>query len=155
MGHDRLTAQGRKFYAQIDKLQENQVFIGYQQGKAKHKDGDGTEVDMADIAMFNELGTSTSPSRPFLRTTVEKNEEKINQMCEQVAKAIANGGTAEDALKKLGAFGVSLVQETIGSGTFTPNAPSTIKAKGSDKPLIDTGQMRQSVHYVIKSKGGG
>ena len=155
MGYDRLTAQGRKFYAEIDKLKEGQVFIGYQQGKTKHKDGDGEEVDMADIAMFNELGTSTSPSRPFLRMTVDENEDEINQMCEQVAKNIANGGTAEDALKKLGAFGVSLVQKTIASGKFTPNAPSTIKAKGSEKPLIDTGQMRQSVHYVIKSKGDG
>ena len=30
---------------------------------------------------------------------------------------------------------------------------ATIKRKGSDKPLIDTGTMRQSVHYVIEKKG--
>ena len=27
-GHDRLTPEGKKFYAQIDKLAENEVFIG-------------------------------------------------------------------------------------------------------------------------------
>lgn len=153
-GYDRLTPEGKKFYAELEKLKQNEVFIGYQAGHATHKDEEtGEEVDMAQIAMFNELGTSTSPPRPFLRMTVDENQPKINAMCEQQAKNIAKGGTAEQSLKELGAFGVSLVQEKIGNGTFTPNKPSTIKAKGSDKPLIDTAQMRQSVHYVVK-KGG-
>lgn len=155
-GYDRLTPEGKKFYAEIDKLKANEVFIGFQAGHASHRDEEtGKEVDMAEVAMFNELGTSTSPSRPFLRQTVDDNQAKINAMCEQQAKNIANGGTAERSLKQLGAFGVSLVQEKIGNGTFEPNAPSTVKAKGSAKPLIDTGQMRQSVHYVIRTKGGG
>lgn len=152
-GYDKLTPEGKKFYAELDKLKQNEVFIGYQSGHDKHTDEEGNTVDMAQIAMFNELGTSTSPPRPFLRMTVDENQQKINAMCEQQAKNIAKGGTAEKSLKELGAFGVSLVQEKIGNGSFTPNAPSTVKAKGSDKPLIDTGQMRQSVHYVIK-KGG-
>ena len=46
-----------------------------------------------------------------------------------------------------------LVQETIKEGEFSPNAPSTIKKKGSDKPLIDTGHMRQSVMTVVDRKG--
>ena len=110
-------------------------------------------MGMDQNAMLKELGTSTSPPRAFIRMTVDGNQQKINAMCEQQAKNIAKGGTAEKSLKELGAFGVSLVQEKIGNGSFTPNAPSTVKAKDSDKPLIDTGQMRQSVHYVIK-KGG-
>lgn len=152
-GYDKLTPEGKKFYAELEKLKQNEVFIGYQAGHATHTDEDGNSVDMAQIAMFNELGTSTSPPRPFLRMTVDENQAKINAMCEQQAKNIAKGGTAEQSLKELGAFGVSLVQEKITNGTFTPNAESTKKAKKSDKPLIDTGQMRQSVHYVIK-KGG-
>jgi len=154
-GHDRLTPEGKKFYAQIDKLAENEVFIGFQHGKKKHrpKGEGGKEVDMADIAMFNELGTSTSPPRPFLRMTVDENKDKINAFVEAETAKIADGGSADTALKKMGAFGVRLVQDKIGSGTFEPNAPSTKKAKGSDHPLIDTGQMRQSVHYVVKKKG--
>ena len=41
-----------------------------------------------------------------------------------------------------------------GQGGFAPNAESTIKKKGSDQPLIDTGYMRQSVNYVVKRRGG-
>lgn len=152
-GYDKLTPEGKKFYAELEKLKQNEVFIGYQTGHAKHTDEDGNTADMAEIAMFNELGTSTSPPRPFLRMTVDENKDKINQFVETQTKRIAQGASAEQCMKQMGAFGVSLVQEKIGNGTFAPNAESTIKAKGSDKPLIDTGQLRQSVHYVIK-KGG-
>ena len=152
-GYDKLTPEGKKFYAELEKLKQNEVFIGYQAGHAKHTDEDGNTADMAEIAMFNELGTSTSPPRPFLRMTVDENKDKINQFVETQTKRIAEGASAEQCMKQMGAFGVSLVQEKIGNGTFAPNAESTIKAKGSDKPLIDTGQLRQSVHYVIK-KGG-
>lgn len=152
-GHDRLTPAGRRFYAEVDRLKKGKVFIGFQAGKKKHKGRNGKEADVAEIAMFNELGTSRSPSRPFLRQTVDKNKAKIKQMCKQTAKQIAQGGSAAQCLKLLGAFGVSLVQETIESGSFKPNAPRTVDMKGSDKPLIDTGRMRQSVHYVIKKRG--
>lgn len=152
-GYDKLTPEGKKFYAELEKLKQNEVFIGYQAGHAKHTDEDGNTADMAEIAMFNELGTSTSPPRPFLRMTVDENKDKINQFVETQTKRIAQGASAEQCMKQMGAFGVSLVQEKIGNGTFAPNAESTIKAKGSNKPLIDTGQLRQSVHYVIK-KGG-
>ena len=47
------------------------------------------------------------------------------------------------------------VQKEIVDGSFEPNAESTIKKKGSDKPLIDTGTMRQSVTYVVRKVGEG
>lgn len=154
-GYDKLTPEGKKFYAEIKNLKDNEVFVGFQSGHDTHKDEEtGREVDMAEIAIYNELGTSTSPPRPFLRQSFDDNQAKIIAMCEQQTKEIAKGGTAENSLKNLGVFGVGLVQEKIVSGNFTPNAPSTIKAKGSERPLIDTGQMRQSVHYVIRKKGG-
>jgi hypothetical protein len=33
---------------------------------------------------------------------------------------------------------------------FQPNAPSTIAAKGSDQPLIDSGILRGAITYVVK-----
>lgn len=151
-GYDRLTPEGKKFYAEVNKLAENQVFVGFQAGKALHESS-GKSVDMAQVAAWNELGTSRIPARPFLRQTVDSNESEIAAMCEKAAKSIANGGNAEQALKQIGAVAVSMVQKTIVSGSFEPNAQSTVMRKGSDRPLIDTGQMRQSVHYVIKPKG--
>lgn len=90
-----------------------------------------------------------------MRKSVDENADPINAMCAQQLKAITAGGTAEQSLKQIGVFGVGLVQEKIESGSYEPNAPSTIRKKKSDKPLIDTGRMRQSVKYVIRKKGSG
>lgn len=156
MSHDRLTPEGKKFFKEIEKLTKMQVRVGYQQGKNFHEE-DGKKVDILDVAMFNELGTSRIPSRPFMRDSVDDNAESITKFCQSQLKSVTNGSKdAESALKAIGAMQVGLVQKTIKDGSFTPNAPSTIEKKGSDKPLIDTGLMRQSVHYVItdKKKGG-
>lgn len=85
--------------------------------------------------------------------SVDENKDKIKKLSEQQKKNLTSGSSAENILKQVGVYGVKLVQEKIGNGSFVPNAPSTIRRKGSDKPLIDTGRMRQSVKYVIKGKG--
>lgn len=149
-GWGRLTPEGERFFAQIEELKQNQVFVGFQAGQV----ADDRGVDMAQIAMFNELGTSTAPARPFLRDSVDENEDVIRDQCGKELKKLTTGATAETVLKRVGALGVRLVQEKIVSGSFKPNAPSTIRKKGSDKPLIDTGRMRQSVKYVVKKRGG-
>lgn len=149
-GHDTITPDGKRFFAEIEKLKTLGAFVGFQAGEAADDNG----VDMAQIAMWNELGTSTAPARPFLRMSVDDNTSKINQTCSAALKKVTTGGTAEEVLKTVGVFGKSLVQEEIGSGSFAPNAESTIRKKGSDKPLIDTGRMRQSVNYIIKPRGG-
>ena len=153
-GHDRLTPEGRRFLAELEKMKRLEVRVGYQAGEATDDEG----VDMCDIALWNELGTSGAhpiPARPFLRQSVDGNEDKIRAHCAQQARAIARGGTAEEALKKIGIHMKGIIQKTIKEGSFVPNAPSTIRKKGSDKPQIDTGRLRQSVNYHIKPKGGG
>ena len=152
-GHDRLTPEGRRFLAELEKMKRMEVRVGYQAGEATDDKG----VDMCDIAMWNELGTAGThpiPSRPFLRQSVDDNEDQIRAFCARQAVKIARGGTAEEALKKIGIQMKGIVQKTIRDGHFVPNAPSTIRKKGSDKPLIDTGRLRQSVNYHIKPKGG-
>lgn len=151
VGHDRLTPEGKKFYAELDKLKKLRVVVGYQQGQAVSEDG----VDLADIAMWNELGTSGAPPRPFMRKSVDENEEKIISFGQLQTKRLTKGATAQEILTALGVMQKGLVQEKIVDGDFEPNAPSTIKKKGSDKPLIDTGHMRRSVNFAITDKEGG
>ena len=151
-GHDKITPEGKKFYKEIEELKKLQVHVGFQHGDATDED---SGADLADIAMWNELGTVHSPPRPFLRQSVDSNESRIKSACEAGLKALTRGEkTAKDVLEMLGVMQKGLIQNTIRNGDFAPNAPSTIKKKGSSKPLIDSGRMRQSVNYVIKKKGG-
>ena len=60
---------------------------------------------------------------------------------------------AQSAFKKIGVVTVGYVQDQITNGEFEPNAPMTVQRKGSDHPLIDTGQLRRGISYVICKKG--
>ena len=146
---DKVTADGKKLQKILKELADKEVRVGFQQGKATEEDG----TDVCDIAAWNELGTVNMPSRPFLRMSVDDNSDKINSFMSAQKRSIINGESADRILKKIGIFQKDLIQEKITEGSFAPNAPSTIKAKGSSKPLIDTGRMRQSVNFEIKQKG--
>lgn len=151
---DTMTPEGRRLMEEIHKLAGLEVRIGFQRGQASHKDEEGNEVDMVDIAMWNELGTSRAPSRPFLRQTADTKESEIVAFLQKAVRPLLSGsGTAQSVLQKIGPYAKGLVQEQITDGDYVPNAPSTIARKGSDKPLIDTGLMRESVDFVIVEKG--
>lgn len=144
-----LTGEGRRFERMLRELQDREVRIGFQHGEASEEDG----TDICDIAMWNELGTAHAPSRPFLRKSVDENTAEINSFLQSKKEGLLRGEPAEQILKEIGIFQKDLIQEKITEGSYTPNAASTIRRKGSDKPLINTGRMRQSVNYVIRRKG--
>ena len=150
VGFSDLTPEGKRYFAQLEKLSKLEVQVGFQSGDMYD---DGTSL--AEIAAYNELGTSTSPARPFMKQSFENHEEELKAACKAVNDTIASGGSVEQALNALGVSVKGLVQEEIVDGDFTENALSTIKKKKSEQPLIDTGTMRQSVNFVIKKKGEG
>ncbi len=144
-----MTPEGKRFLKELRKLESLEVRVGFQAGQATYEDG----ADIAEVAAFNELGSSDTPARPFMRQSFENHEAELQASCEEANNVLAKGGTAQQALNKIGVFTKGLVQQEIVDGGFAPNAESTIKKKGSEKPLIDTGLMRQSVNYVIKGRG--
>lgn len=148
---DRMTAEGRRFQKMLEELAEKEVRIGFQHGEATEEDG----TDICDVAAWNELGTERMPSRPFLRKSVDENGERINSFLRSKKDDIVRGVPAERILNEIGIFQKDLIQEKITEGSFEPNKESTVRKKGSSKPLIDTGRMRQSVNYVIQKKGSG
>ena len=150
-GHDRLTPEGIAFFKQLDELKELQVRVGFQSGQSAEKDG----TDVCNIAMWNELGVPSKsiPSRPFLRQTCDKSGENIAKFGEQAIRKVTQGGSADTALMQIGNYVKGQVQNEIASGDFAPNSPVTIRKKGSETPLIDTGTMRKSVSFHICKKG--
>ena len=148
-GLSDMTPEGRRYFAELQKLSELEVQVGFQ-GDQTTEDG----TSLAEIAAYNELGSSDTPARPFMKQSFENHEEELRAACERVNAAIASGSSVEQALNALGVTVKGLVQTEIVDGDFAENAPSTIKKKKSERPLIDTGTMRQSVNYVIKRRGG-
>jgi hypothetical protein len=113
--------------------------------------GNATTTDgksIAEYALFNELGTSRMPARPFLRQTVaEKQTEWLEILAQKLNFKSIEKNNAEDALGLTGEMMMAHIKQTIQKGDFTPDAESTVKAKARrgkmepNHPLIDTGQL--------------
>ncbi len=98
------------------------------------------------------------PPRPIIEPAIEdkQNRRVIEKELELAAKA-ALDGKKEEVRKHLQRAG--MIAQNVVRGWFTnprnhwaPNAPSTIKRKGSSQPNIDTGDLRKSITYVVETK---
>lgn len=148
-GFTDLTPEGRRYFRELQKMTEMEVRVCFQ-GDEKYEDG----TTIAEVAAYNEFGSSDTPERPFMRQSFENHESELQAACDAANRLVSSGGSADQALQQIGVVAKGLVQEEIVNGGFAPNAESTIKKKGSEQPLIDTGTMRQSVNFVVKRRGG-
>lgn len=87
------------------------------------------------------------PMRPFLRMTIAMKSKSWADLFEEVVSV--RNMDSNKALSLLGERIVSDIRATIEEWSDPPNAMSTIRKKGFNKPLIDTGHMRDSVSYRI------
>ncbi len=156
---DIATKEGLHARHQINELCKLTVKVGFPAGGATYKDEETgeEELSVAEVAAFNEFGTSDgrTPARPFLSNSIDLHEEEITKFAEKLFKQLCKGRLdAKELMQKLGVFQKGVVQKEIVDGTYAPNSPYTIKKKGSDHPLIDTGLMRQSVTFIVQGKKG-
>lgn len=87
------------------------------------------------------------PPRPFMRNAIEANSKNWSQ---QFKEAIKNTGSIDQALEILGEKVKEDIQDSIRNFSDPPNAKSTIKKKGFDAPLRDTGTLLNHVSYEVK-----
>ena len=95
-----------------------------------------------------------SPPRPVLEPAIEHNKDAI---AKQLKKVMANALAGQDPtaeLQKAGLMGQNFARDwfTNPANGWAPNAPATIERKGSDKPLIDTGELRKAITYVVREE---
>ena len=122
------------------------------------------------------------PPRPFLVPGIAAAKDKIAAQLKRGGMAALDGkeDVLLSAQMAAGAAAVSSVQATITSGAFAPLSPRTIAARAKRgqtgakqyqklkkegvpedvllgtalvKPLIDSGQLRQAITYVIRRRG--
>ena len=107
--------------------------------------------EVLDRAFFNEYGTTRIPARPFVSAAFDENRDDLHRMKSRLWDGLLMGRIgADQAAALLGEHHQNQVQEKITSIQTPPNAASTVEQKGSSNPLIDTGQMRQSVRYEVE-----
>jgi hypothetical protein len=121
-------------------------------GDKEHGD-DG--ITLIELAAIHEYGSPAAgiPERSFIRRTFSEKHEELAKMQEKLVGAIVEGKMdVRRALEILGQWGAAEIKKTVKSGPHIPPPlePSTVRRKGSDRPLVDTGLMINSVTHVVE-----
>lgn len=134
----------------VDAINGTQVEVGF------WDDRYGPENDnlpVAQVAAYNNFGTSFNPTRPFMDDTFEDMMYQA-YMAREVkhifTSVLTNGRSTQRLLRELGERIKGLMQLTILEyAADGGNSQRTIEKKGRDSPLIDTGKMLESVRFRI------
>jgi len=133
-----------------------QVKVGFPAGK--------TDGETINKAIWNHYGTMSGetvdaggvsgvevyhiPPRPFLLNAIRKHRRNYLAAMKTAGAAILRGEvTLEQTMRKLGILAQGDIQQEITDLRDPPNAASTIAAKGSSNPLIDSGDMKSKVTW--------
>lgn len=111
------------------------------------------ELTNADLAMIHEFGSPTHniPERSFLRKPLINNAEAVANLAKNaIGKFIAGEMSLETALGYVGEEAKGISKEAVTNGISPALKPATIKHKKSSKPLIDTGQLLNSITYEVR-----
>jgi hypothetical protein len=125
------------------------VSVGFFEGAVYPADAEkgSAGLPVAQVALWNEFGTSNAPARPFFRTMIALKSPSWGN-----ALAINAKSTHYNTRQTLTLMGEGIQDQlvtSINEWNSPPNADYTVKRKGFDKPLIDTKRMRDSVGYVV------
>ena len=146
--HDRVD----EVFRAVARLDSHAVYIGFP-GETQSRSEGG--INNPTLAYIHEHGApgANIPARPFLEPGVENARDDILRAFEAaVRRALGGDRTAlTNMLDLAGVIGVRAVQDKIMAGPFAPLQPRTIARKKSSRPLIDTGQLRQAVTYVVRA----
>lgn len=125
---------------------------------------EGTDPDVIFRATVNEFGVPSKriPARPWFSATIDANAEKyldtIQELFWRTFKNPDEAKTANRLREEVAAIVVADLKSAIGDRKYWPevnppaleNAPRTIKKKGFDHALVETGRLYNSIRFEMK-----
>ena len=148
----------------IKTMGEKRVLIGIPRPKASRK---GDDIGNAALGYIHETGSGARniPARPFLVPGVREAEPEVLKILKDAArqsvsfaKGTVDKGAVDRGLNAAGLVAQATVKRTLRDGTdFRPLSHATLAArrrKGfmGEKPLVRTGQLLNSITYVIRDR---
>lgn len=169
--------------AGIAALESTRVMVGIPQDDDARKKTSDSEPGNAALGYIHENGAPevNIPARPWLVPPVEAANESIVQPGLRRAGELALEGRPEGVMRVYHAMGLRVqaaIRQYMGSGISPPLAERTLRGRAARGragaaqelanrarglpastslavPLIDTGQLRNAVTYVIRTVRGG
>ncbi len=126
-------------------LKRNEVFVGIPDSTTGRKG----EVSNAELLFIHTNGSPTNniPPRPVLVPSFQKNKERVSAALQNVANTAIKGYAqgVVPALEKAGMEGQNIARDYFTADNGWP----PVKHRDGN-PLVDTGEMRKSITYVVR-----
>lgn len=113
---------------------------------------DGTPV--IDVAIHNNFGTERIPRRDFMGPGGQLALKEVAPIARaRVAKINTGEKSVEQVLEEMGIKAADQFKKAIKDLKEPPNAPATIKRKGTSNPLVaENNLLMRSVTHVVRSR---
>ena len=132
-------------------------------GENNRRKKKGSSITNVELMMIHEWGSPIRkiPSRSILQYTLNNCNELVNDTIDKIidvyfkySRVNEREEKAKSLLDKLALQIESKARKVIykREGSFLPLKKATIKAKGSDLPLLDTGQLVRSITCKVVEK---
>lgn len=134
---------------QLELADTKVIAVGVLDGSEPHPAG----PTVGEIATWNHYGTDTIPARPFITRPIDMQMPELKTLVQRLMRGISLGKiTADHAAEILGQKLRDTCVSAINARQFEPNAESTVARKGSDTPLVDTGQLKGAIAYQVRNE---
>lgn len=143
----------------IKSLPEYVIEIGVISENSKRKQKVRVGITNAELMFIHENGSPLHhiPARPVLQMTIDyANTSLLRDSLDKAINAYLDSGydvnAVEKELQKMCIRMENYARDIIylNDGRLAPNAPSTIRKKGDNHPLFDTGQLARSITCRLK-----
>lgn len=144
-------------------LAKQEVLVGVpaEADPRKAESGETQSMNNATLAYIHDNGSPAAniPARPFMHPGIVDCQEKVVKQFKNGANAALTGnvGAIDKSLHTVGLIAQSAIRNRINAGPPPPLSKYTLAARRrrgrtGTVPLIDTGQLRNSINYVLRSK---
>jgi hypothetical protein len=161
----------------LDKLTRRDVLVGVPGDTADRDQDEYGPMNNPTLAYIHDNGSPAQniPARPFMAPGIEAVKERIASGLGKAASAALDDrdDLAMRHLERVGLAAQSSIRRYISTGNFAPLAAATLRARAargrkgallelasraagnapsneSARPLIDSGQLRNSLTYVVR-----
>lgn len=146
----RITDRDRGYRALMNRLADIRGVRAVTFGVHEDQTHEPSGLPMARLLEIHELGLGV-PRRSAIVDWADENEPQARRQLERIARDVVAGRVSlADGLEKFGEWGVGSIRERIDNGIPPPNAESTIRAKGSSTPLIDTHTLYDAITFKLE-----
>ena len=154
-----------KLKKMLKEMKQNEVYVGITDDTTEREEQQTKEVTNAELLFIHTNGSPIRniPPRPVIEPAIRNDKDRLSRMMKQAAQLFLKGDKqgAINQLRKVGMRGqnVSRAWFVNPENGWPPNSPAVQAAKmkkGANipRPLIDTGEMRKSITYFVRTKGG-